>query len=120
MLTGTRRHEHITPVLLSLHWLPVAFRIKFKMLLLVFKSLHDLAPSYLTDLLTLHTPGRALRSSDQLLLHCPRSRLKTRGDRAFAVAGPKLWNALPYSIRAAPSVESFKSQLKTHFFALAF
>lgn len=53
LLTGTRRRDHITPVLSSLHWLPVVFRIQFKMLLLVFKSLHNLAPSYLTDLLTL-------------------------------------------------------------------
>lgn len=120
LLTGTRRRDHITPVLSSLHWLPVVFRIQFKMLLLVFKSLHNLAPSYLTDLLILHTPGRALRSADQLLLDCPRSRLKTRGDRAFSVAGPKLWNSLPLNIRAANSVDSFKSLLKTHLFALAF
>lgn len=120
LLTGTRRREHITPVLSSLHWLPVTFRIQFKILLFVFKSFHDLAPSYLSDMLNRYTPGRTLRSSDQLLLHCPRSNRKTRGDRAFAVAGPKLWNSLPLEIRAASSIVNFKSLLKTHLFALAF
>src|SRR4029434_2879668 len=38
VLTKTRRRAHITPVLKSLHWLPVSFRIDFKVLLLVYKS----------------------------------------------------------------------------------
>ena len=44
LLTGTRRYDHISPVLSALHWLPVRFRIHFKILLFVFKSLHGLAP----------------------------------------------------------------------------
>ncbi len=46
LLTGVRKREHITPVLISLHWLPVRFRIDFKVLLLVFKCLNGLAPEY--------------------------------------------------------------------------
>uniref|UniRef100_A0A669DV26 Reverse transcriptase domain-containing protein n=1 Tax=Oreochromis niloticus TaxID=8128 RepID=A0A669DV26_ORENI len=95
LLTGTRKHEHITPVLASLHWLPVHFRIHFKILLLAFKVLNGLAPSYLSDLLHQYTPQRSLRSSDQSLLAVPMSRLKHRGDRAFAVVAPKLWNNCP-------------------------
>ena len=41
---------HITPVLHQLHWLPVSFRINFIILLLTFKAVHELAPSYLNDL----------------------------------------------------------------------
>ena len=44
----------------------------------------------------------------------------TRGDRAFAVAAPRLWNSLPLHIRAAQSLNVFKSLLKTHLFSLAF
>ncbi|MDG2589834.1 hypothetical protein P7M45_23125, partial [Vibrio parahaemolyticus] len=51
VLTRTRGREHITPVLKLLHWLPVRFRIDFKVLLLVFKCLNGLGPSYLSDLL---------------------------------------------------------------------
>lgn len=117
-LTRTRKREHITPVLKALHWLPVRFRIHFKILLFVFKSLKQLAPSYIADFLHHHTPLRSLRSSDQLLLTIPPSRLKSRGDRAFAVLGPKLWNELPLHVRLAPSVPIFKSRLKTHLFSL--
>ncbi len=52
ILTRTRKSEHITPVLRSLHWLPVTFRIDFKVLLLVNKSLNGLGPKYIADMLT--------------------------------------------------------------------
>uniref|UniRef100_A0A8C7XUV8 Reverse transcriptase domain-containing protein n=1 Tax=Oryzias sinensis TaxID=183150 RepID=A0A8C7XUV8_9TELE len=51
LLTRTRKREHITPILKSLHWLPVSFRIDFKILLIVFKSVHGLSPSFISDLL---------------------------------------------------------------------
>ena len=120
LLTGTKKRDHITPVLVSLHWLPVHFRIHFKVLLFVFKILSGVAPQYLAKLLQVHNPVRALRSSNELQLEVPRSRLKTKGERAFSVAAPKLWNSLPLHIRHAVSLESFKSSLKTHFFSLAF
>ncbi len=120
LLTGTKKYEHITPVLASLHWLPVRFRIEFKILLIVFKILHGLAPAYLSELLHVHTPVRALRSSNQVLLDVPRARLKNKGDRAFSVVAPKLWNSLPVHIRTAQSVGIFKSFLKTYLFSLAF
>ena len=92
----------------------------FKILLFVFKSLNGLAPPYLSELLHPYAPTRSLRSADQLLLEEPRSRLKYRGDRAFSVAGPKLWNDLPLYIRQASSVSIFKTNLKTYFYSLAF
>ncbi|KAK0133398.1 hypothetical protein N1851_031083 [Merluccius polli] len=83
LLTHTRSREHITPILHSLHWLPIKQRITFKILLLTFKALHHLAPPYLSDLLVPHRPTRALRSSSTLSLTLPRSKLKSFGDRAF-------------------------------------
>ena len=47
MLTRTKRSEHITPILRSLHWLPVIYRIEFKALLLVFKALKGIGPNYI-------------------------------------------------------------------------
>ena len=120
LLTSTKKHEHITPVLAALHWLPIRSRINFKTLLIVYKSLHNLAPPYLSEILHQHAPSRALRSADLLLLEVPRARQKARGDRAFSVAGPRLWNALPLHIRSAQSLAVFKSLLKTHLFGLAF
>ncbi len=103
-LKGQRKFDHVTPILKLLHWLPVHHRIEFKFLLFVFKSINNLAPSYLSDLLYPYNPTRNLRSGDQRLLSVPRSRLKYRGDRAFAVAGPRLWNSLPAYISSAQSL----------------
>uniref|UniRef100_A0A8C6MBL6 Reverse transcriptase domain-containing protein n=1 Tax=Nothobranchius furzeri TaxID=105023 RepID=A0A8C6MBL6_NOTFU len=68
LLTKSSKHTHITPLLLQLHWLPVNFRVHFKILVLVYRALHGQAPSYIGDLLSPYTPSRSLRSSDQSLL----------------------------------------------------
>ena len=120
VLTRTRGREHITPVLESLHWLPVCFRIDFKVLLLVFKCLNGLGPSYLSDLLLSYQPSRILRSSGTGLLTVPKVRTKTHGEAAFSHYDPHLWNSLPENIRAAETVDVFKRRLKTHLFKLAF
>nr|XP_020479559.1 deoxyribose-phosphate aldolase isoform X2 [Monopterus albus] len=62
---------------------------------------------------------RTLRSSNQLFLEVPKSRLKW-GDRAFSVRAPVLWNGLPRDIRSAPSPTVFRSLLKTHLYSQAF
>ena len=120
VLMKTRRRAHITPVLESLHWLPVRFRIDFKVLLLVFKCLNGLGPSYLSDLLLPYQPSRTLRSSGTGLLIIPKVRTKTHGEAAFSHYGPHLWNSLPENIRTAETVDIFKRRLKSHLFSLAF
>jgi hypothetical protein len=120
ILTGTPRHEHITPVLRSLHWLPVEKRVEFKILLLVYKVLHGVSPMYLQDLIISHVPTRNLRSMDQHLVNVPFTTSSLVQSRAFSVAGPRLWNALPYAIRSATSASLFKSKVKTHLFREAY
>uniref|UniRef100_A0A8C6LQF4 Reverse transcriptase domain-containing protein n=1 Tax=Nothobranchius furzeri TaxID=105023 RepID=A0A8C6LQF4_NOTFU len=119
-LTGTRKRDHISPVLASLHWLPISYRSQFKILVFVYHFFQGGAPPYLATLLNRHSPSRALRSSDQGLLAVPRSRCRTRGDRAFSVLAPLLWNQLPPSVRLSPSLPVFKNHLKTHLLRLAF
>ena len=121
LVTMTRKFDHITPILCDLHWLPVNFRVQFKLLLQVYKTLHGLAPSYLSSKLSLR-PNKGLRSDNQLLLDVPKStlQLKYYGDRAFSVAGPTLWNALLKEIWLCKSVDCFKSNIKTHLFKKAF
>jgi len=120
VLTKTRGQAHITPVLKSLHWLPVCFSIDFKVLLLVFKCLNGLGPSYLSDLLLSYQPSQILKSSGTGLLVIPKVRTKTHGEAAFSHYGLHLWNSLPKSIRTAETVDVFKRRLKTHLFNLAF
>lgn len=75
---------------------------------------------FLSELLHVHVPVKALRSSNQVLLNVPRTRLKNKGDRAFSVVAPNLWNSLPVHIRTAQTVGIFKSFFKTHLYSLAF
>ena len=90
ILTGTSKYDHITPVLQHLHWLPVKQRIKFKMMVLIYKSLNNTAPRYLSDLIQPYVPIRSLRSGDKDLLHVPFTKSQLVKQRAFSVAGPGL------------------------------
>ena len=110
------KYDHIMPLPRELHWLPVEHLNAFKLLLITFKALNNLAPCYVSNLVHLHTPNRLSRSSSKLQLQIPPSNLKTYGDHAFSVCAPKLWNCLPDFIRHSPSVSTFKSSLKTYLF----
>ena len=57
---------------------------------------------------------------DPFILCVPRCNLKTYGERAFSVAAPKEWNALPKDIRNIVVFEDFKRRIKTHLFRLAY
>ena len=120
LLTRTNRRCHITPVLASLHWLPIRFRVDFKVLVLTYRALHGQAPNYLSDLVSHYLPKRALRSAEQGLLIVPKTKRRTKGDRAFQFVAPSLWNALPLALRSSPSVDIFKKNLKTLLFVKAF
>ena len=120
LITGIRKHDHITPILMDLHWLPVNERIQFKILLLTFKSLNGLAPVYVDEMIQRYVPNRKLRSSSAFLLKQNKWNLKSYGFRTFTVAAPFLWNSLPLEVKSSPSLNIFKSKLKTHLFKSAF
>ncbi len=110
ILTRTKKSEHITPVLRSLHWLPVTIRIDFKVLLLVYKSLNGLGPKYIADMLTEYKPNRPLRSLGSSQLEIPRVHTK-HGESAFRYFASRSWNQLPEEIRYAKILATFKSKL---------
>jgi hypothetical protein len=122
LITYTKKREHITPVLKDLHWLPIEFRIQYKLLVLIYKCVHNLAPSYLVDMIQTYQPSyhMSLRSSTQNKLDVGKARGKKYGDRAFSSAGPHLWNLLPLDIKNSPSLMTFKSKVKTHLFKAAY
>ena len=96
LVTGRHCWEHVTPSLLSLHWLPVRQRVQYKIAMTVFRCLSKTAPLYLCDLCRpLNTLSRtsSLRSHSLSCLHVPRTNTKY-GKRAFSVAGPAVWNSL--------------------------
>ena len=121
ILRKTNR-DSITDCMKTLHWLPIEYRIKFKILTLTFKCLRGEGPSYLCNLLIENKPSRqGLRSQKLLhLLVIPRTKYKTFTSRSFSTAAPTLWNSLPDDLRTIDSLLTFKSQLKTHLFKQAY
>lgn len=116
LLSQSSRHQHITPTLIQLQWLPIKYRVSFKVLTLIHCALHNNnAPDYIRTLFMVHRPARALRSSqDEWRLSIPRSHCYY-GDRSIQVYGARLWNSLP-----PLSVQSFKRLLKTELFRSAY
>ena len=120
VVSGSKKYDHITPVLKDLHWLPIRKRIEFKILLLTFKCMQGCAPLYLRELLVKQANTRTLRSNTKNLLQIPLTNQKRFGDRAFCAYAPRLWNELPDNIKAADSEQNFKKQLKTLLFRKEF
>ena len=116
-----QKYDHATPLLIQFHWLPVSQHIIFKILLLTFKVLNGVVPTYLTELLNRYVPPCPLWSSSRGLLKVPWSNTKY-GDRSFSVCAPTLWNSLPDHLRltAVTDLCSFKCDLKTFLFHKCF
>ena len=114
LILGFGKFSHITPALYELHWLPVSLRIDYKILLLTFKCIYGLAPTYLSDLISIKSNSLYnLRSTGKLLLDHPKGKmLTTLGARSFSAAAPKLWNELPVELRQATSLNSLNLDLK--------
>ena len=121
LIFRSKKREHITPLFIKLHWLPVKYRIDYKIATICFKCLHGLAPEYLRNILEIYKPTRALRSAqDNLILKKPVMNYKSYGEKSFYFYGPLVWNSLPYSLRSIDTLDSFKKQLKTFLFKKAF
>jgi hypothetical protein len=120
LIVGLRKRDHITPTMKRLHWLPVEYRILYKVLLLTYKSLNGCGPEYLKELLNNYVPTRSLRSSHSGQLCVPKTHYVTTKKRAFGACAPTEWNKLPTNIHHKDSVNSFKTALKTYLFKLAF
>ena len=118
LVTGTRRSDHISPVLRQLHWLPVRQRVDFKVATLVHESLSGISPPYLADdcRLVADARERRLRSTASRICVVTRT-YSTFNDRAFGAAGPGLWNSLPSHLKDADiSYSEFRRSLKTLLF----
>ena len=120
-LTRDRYRCHISPYLKELHFLPVEYRIKYKVVLLTYKCINNLAPAYLKQLITLKDGLQSLRvSNDYFLLEFPPLPKTVNGYRRFSYVAPLEWNMLPFDLRACPDLSNFKRKLKTYYFQLCF
>ncbi len=112
------KRAHVTPLFVSLHWLPVAARIQFKTLMLAYRTITGSAPTYFHSLLRTYIPSRSLRSASERRLMVPSQRGSKSLSRTFSFTVPGRWNDLPTPIRNTGSLSIFKQQLKTHLFQL--
>ena len=118
-LIGDRYRDHITPYLKVLHFLPVEYRIKFKIALMAYRCINNFAPIYLKQLLTPKEGLQSLRiSSDCFRLNIPKLPKTSNGYKRFSYIAPLEWNKLPYDIRTCPDLQTFKKKLKTYYFQL--
>ena len=120
LICKKRKREHITPILYELHWLPIKYRIQYKLAVFTFLYFEGTLPQYLSSSLSTYQPARTLRSSSEKLLVVPRVNLKAAGERSFSFAAPTVWNTLPNSLRNLTDLPQFKRELKTHLFRQAF
>ena len=103
------KSAHVTPLLIDLHWLPIAARIRFKTLDLAFRAARGTAPSYLQSMASVYTPARPLRSASSgrlkaTPLHAPGG--SSARCRLFSVLAPRWWNELPVAV--------FKTKLRRY------
>ncbi len=59
------KRMQVTPLIINLHWLPIAARIKFKALMFGYKTTTGSAPLYLNWLLQTYVPSRSLCSANE-------------------------------------------------------
>ena len=126
-VTGASKYTHITSTLRTLHCLPIRQRIIFKTLVLVYKYLSTGQPKYFAPYLPLYKSAMNTRRSNpqNLFLQVPSycasiHKSKVHLNNNFSYDAPKLWNDLPYDIRSAQNLSSFKSRLKTYLFQKSF
>ena len=121
---GKRGRRGVTKLRMKSHFLPVKQRIEYKICLMVYKTLHDQSPPYMSEMLVRRPQKvKSLRVDNDVtaLKEVRRSEYhyeNTRG--AFSIAAPKLWNQLPRIIRDSESLATFKTSLKTHLFHRAY
>ena len=116
MLASLPRFSHISVTLFDWHWLPIRYRITFKMCSITYQPYQRTAPSYLCDLIVPYVNTRSLGSNETCLIKPCKPRLRYYGERCFKYAGPQEWNKLPIHIRKSSSLSILKTQLKTIYF----
>ena len=127
VVTHSSKFSHITPQLNELHWLPVKYRVQFKIDLITYKILNQGQPVYLRRLIHPYTSSRNTRRSTPKLKFLQTPTFDRRVHKSvkhfsnsFSHYAPDLWNYFPFHVRNSPSVASFRKHLKTHLFSPSF
>ena len=111
--------QPMTPYLQKLHFLPIVYRSQFKISVIVYKCFKKQEPKYLTSLLLprINNYNKNTRKNIDItwLNKHPLEKLSYKC-RSFRHVAPDVWNRLSIEVRNSPSVNIFKSRLKTFYF----
>ena len=116
------KYSSYNEALKTLHWLPIWQWIQYKILTLMFKCMHNMAPGYLQEFITIKQNAREnMRSNNKgTILKIPKVKRETFAAKVFSHSAPIMWNRLPKHIRDLTLLDQFKSKLKTHLYTMAF
>ena len=78
----------------------------------IYKTLHDLNPSFMKDIFKLNTSTRSKRTKNILNLSVPQVNQTSYGTKSLRALGPKIWNNLPPHIKSSENLQIFKSLIK--------
>ena len=78
----------------------------------IFKTLNNLNPSSMKEIFSLRQTDRAVREKYKLILDIPSYNYVTFGRKALTFFCTKTWNSLPYHIKPAENLASFKTMTK--------
>ena len=127
IVSHTSRFNSITPERKKLHWLPIEYRIQFKINLLTFKALHSSSPPYLKVCLNPYSSKYNTRRSNpkQLILQTIDYNKRIHSSfkhlqYSYAYSAPRLWNNLPHYVKSSQIIGTFRNRLKSHLFSLAY
>jgi hypothetical protein len=114
--------NHLTYVLICLHWLRIPELIRFKMAVLAYRSIHGTAPLYLANFRSVFSVSgrRERRSAITSRLGTSWTRCATMDTRAFPVAGAEVFNSLPSDMTSAPILSIFRNRLEKFLFDFSF
>ena len=127
IVTRFSKFSHITPQLKKLHWLPVRYRVQFKIGLITYIILNQGQPVYLRELVHPYSSSRNTRRGTPKFKFLQTPTFDRRVHKpikhfsnSFSHYAPSLWNSFPFHVRNGPSIASFRKHLKTHLFSSSF
>jgi len=119
LVLNLRMHDHVTPALQQLHWLPIEYRITYKLCLTMHLVYTIRASQYLSD--CVQTVSRSNSRPGLRSFDTSKPRCRTRfGEHGFCYAGPTAWNTLPDHLHQISDTSLFNRRLKTELFCRAY
>ena len=78
----------------------------------IYKTINSLNSDFMKNVFEVKTNNWIAREKYKSNLNIPRTNQVTFGTNSLKSYGPKIWNALPFSIKTAENLKAFKTVIK--------